>query len=62
MEPFEVRVRRWAEMTEEFLQRLSTDARIPTDVQAEAHRLRGMCEHLGDGYPAPWWPELSEQD
>jgi hypothetical protein len=58
MEPFEVRVRRWAEDTWSFLQRLSMDPRCPPDIRAEAHRWQLECEHLGDGAPHAWWQEL----
>jgi hypothetical protein len=60
MEPFEVRVRRWAESAHEFLGRVATDPRCPEDVRREAHRWQLECEHLGDPYPAAWWPNLSE--
>jgi hypothetical protein len=60
MEPFEVRVREWAEQAHEFLQRLAVDERCPPDVRAEAHRWQVRCKHLGDPYPEAWWPDRSE--
>jgi hypothetical protein len=61
MEPFEVHVRRWAEDTHGFLERVATDPRCPEDIRREAHRWQVACEHLGDPFPGQaWWPDLSE--
>lgn len=60
MEPFEVLVRRWAEQTHEFLARLAADPRCPDTVRQEAKSWAVECEHLSDGGPHAWWPDLEE--